>query len=268
MISQTTLSDEILWHLGPDARGRVAAVSSLADDPQYSDIAGQWPTSVPRLAGHSETLLHSSPELVIIASFTAPETQALLRSQNIRLRVLDGFAGFSDYRKHVRAIASDLGLTEVGHAYLRDFDRRIDNLRARIVAPSPRLSVVSWHAGNTAGTGTSFDDVADLLSLQNLPAVHGRTGHFNLAGEQLVAWDPDVIVTACLPSPPPTNGCVEAERTLAATPGIAATQAARNHGLMAIPPNLLFSSGSGMLEAAEYMHTQLVERNLIPGVTP
>ncbi len=272
VISQTALSDEILWNLGPEARARVAAISSLADDPQYSDVAGRWPTDVPRLAGQSEALLARTPDLVIIASFTAPETQAMLRAQKVKLRVLDGFTGFADYRTHVRAIAGDLGLQAAGDTYLRSFDTQLQQLKSRVVEASPRPRVVTWHAGNTAGSQTTFQALTDTLALENIPAANGRTGHFALTGEQLIAWDPDIIVTACAPDLATDNGvengCVRAERQLAAMPGIAATKAARNRGVLAIPPRMLFSSGSGMLDACEYMHTQMIERKLAPGATP
>jgi len=270
VISQTVVSDEILWNLGPEARGRVLAVSSLADDPNYSDIANRWEREVPRMRGTSESLLASNPDLVVIATFTAPETQAVLRAQNIRLRVLDGFRGFADYRSHTRNIAADLGIPQQAATYLKTFDLQLADLRSRVLPRDKPLTVVSWHAGMTAGSDTSFDALAGTLGLQNLPAAQGRSGHFAVTGEQVVAWDPEVLVTACLPTPPGDNrnGCLRAQVELAAAPGIAATRAARHDGIVAIPGHMLFSSGSGMLDAANSMHIQLIERKLLRGVTP
>ncbi len=41
IVSQTLLSDEILWDLGPQVRAHVIAVSKLADDPRYSSVVGR-----------------------------------------------------------------------------------------------------------------------------------------------------------------------------------------------------------------------------------
>src|SRR5690606_372695 len=78
IVSQVVTSDEILWELGDEVRARVAGVSIMADDPTYSGVANSWPSSVPRVPGTSEALVAARPDLVIVASFTSPETRALL----------------------------------------------------------------------------------------------------------------------------------------------------------------------------------------------
>ncbi len=256
VLSQTVLSDEILWALGPEARARVVGVSVMADDPRYSRIAGTWPDSVPRLAVTSEGLLARAPDLVVIASFTSPEIKALLAAQHVRLLELDSFTGFTDYRQHVRALASAVETT--GEPLLTALDTRLAALAARRPAIAP--TAVSWGDGYAATGATTFADIAAAAGLVNLPERKGLSGHVPVAMEQLVAWDPEIIVVSCPAITPDDPACAHAEATFAAGPGITATRAARNHGVIAIPARDLGSTGEGMLVAAEILQARILAR--------
>lgn len=255
VVSQTILSDEVLWALGPDARARVVGVSSLADDVRYSGIADVWPADVPRRALTSEGLLALDPDLAIIASFTSPEVRALLAGRGVRLLELQSFTGFDDYRAHVRRIAAAVDQARAGERLLADFDRRIAGLKA--ARPAVRLGAVSWGDGHTAGGGTSFDDIADAAGLYNLSKEKGFFGHVPLALELLVAWDPEVLVVACPATGPDDPACREAEAATAALPGVRATAAARAGRVVAVPARALASTGEGMALAAEVLQARL-----------
>jgi ABC-type Fe3+-hydroxamate transport system substrate-binding protein len=258
VLSQTVLSDEILWALGPEARARVVGVSVMADDPRYSRVAGVWPADVPRLAVTSEGLLARDPDLVVIASFTTPEIKALLAGQHVRLLQFDDFTGFADYRRHLRALAAAVDAAPAGEAMLADLDRRLAALETH--RPELPLSAVSWGDGYAATGGTTFADIARAVGLVNLPEQEGLSGHVPVAMERLVAWDPAVIVISCPAIAADDPACPAAERAFAAGPGLAATRAARTGGVVAIPARDLGSTGEGMLVAAELLQARLLAR--------
>jgi iron complex transport system substrate-binding protein len=241
--SLVVLSDEVLWDLGPAAQRTVVAVSSMADDARYCRVAGRWPASLPRAAGTSEALLALSPTLVILASFTAAETRRLLERAGLRLLVLETFDGFADYRSNVRAIAGVISLPDAGEQLVAQFDARLDRLR-RPATAGPR--VVSWNEGSVPGAGTTFDDVATAAGYRNVPTLEGRTGHLQISVEQLVTWDPDVIVIPC-----GYDDCTKTARELADRPGIRATRAAREGAVLGVPSRALYSTGAGMLDVVE-----------------
>lgn len=253
--SQTIISDEVLWALGPATRARVVAVSTLADDPRYSGAAGVWPPAVPRRAMTSEGILSLSPDLAIIASFTAPEVRALLQDHGVRMLELSRFSGFDDYRAHVRTIAAAVDAAADGERLIAAFDRRIAGLAGP--RPSAPLPAVSWGDGHAAAAGTTFDDIARTAGLTNMAAEQGLIGHIAVPLEQLVAWDPAVLVVSCPAVAPDDPACRTAEQDAAALPGVAATRAARDGRIVAVPARELSSTGEGMVTAAEILQSRL-----------
>ena len=241
--SQTIFSDEVLWRLGPSTQARVVAVSRLADDPGYSSVAGQWPTSVARSPLTSEALLASEADLVFVADFTAIETRELLTQSGVATVTLTGFSGFDDWRRNVAAVADAVGQADAGRALVQRFDAELASKSAQAASDGP--TVVSWAAGNVAGSGTTFDDVARAAGLRNLAADQGIVGHKPVTVEQLVAWNPEMMVVPCEGD----LDCGAVAARIAAQPGIAATRAATNAAVLAVPTRILYSSGWAMLEA-------------------
>jgi iron complex transport system substrate-binding protein len=248
VVSQVVFADEELWALGEPARARVIAVSTMADDPQYSGAAGLWPAAVPRIGG-SEAIVAVAPDLVVIAEFTAPETRSVLEQLGIRTLLLRGFDGFDDYRVHIRELGAALGASAAAEQRIEGFDRRLDEVRAPSSA-TPMLGIVSWQEGTIAGAGTIFADQAAAAGLRELGGEHGIVGHRSIALETLVAWDPELIAIGC------DDDCPAAERSFAARPGIALTRAAREDGIIAVPTHILYSSGYGMLEVVALLRAR------------
>lgn len=242
LASQTVLSDEVLWELGPAVRDRVVAVSVMADDPRYSAVVDRWPEAVPRLAGTSEALLALKPGYTFVASFTSAEARALLDRHGAPTHVLDGFTGFADYRRHVGDIARLAGAEQAGRALVERFDGELARLSRDV--PTPAVGLVSFNEGVIAGRDTSFHDVALAAGFRNIAAEHEITGHRSISDELLVSWDPAVIVIPC--GPP---SCDASERAFAQRPGFSATRAAREGGVIALPPDNLYSVGRGMIAA-------------------
>jgi ABC-type Fe3+-hydroxamate transport system substrate-binding protein len=250
--SQTVLADEVLWDLGPTVHPIVVAVSPMADDPRYSRVVGRWPPEIPRAAGTSEALLALMPTLVVLASFTAPETRQLLEQAGLRTLVLDRFDGFDDYRTNVRAIAAAVQAAAEGERVVAEFDARLATLR---LEPGARPRVVSWNEGSVPAAGTTFDDAAAAAGWINLPAQEGRRGHLQVSVEQLVAWDPDALVVPCGPASGDATAqgpaCAEAAAELAALPGLRATRAARAGAVIGVPSHALYSTGTAMLDIVQ-----------------
>jgi iron complex transport system substrate-binding protein len=243
IVSQTVISDEILWDLGQSVHARVVGVSKMADDPTYSGVAGQWPQTVPRIPGSSEALIAARPDLVVVAEFTAIETTALLQQAGIEVLRLEGFSGFDDFRRHVMRLADAVDAPQRGRALVRRFDAE---LQRTSVEPGPDApTVVSWIGGTVAGANTIFDDESRAAGLINAAATGGLAGHGPVAVEQVVAWNPRILVTSC------AGDCDRARRQLAALPGLSSTAAVRGGHVVALEPRLLYSSGFGMVQVVQ-----------------
>jgi iron complex transport system substrate-binding protein len=247
LVSQTVISDEILWELGEDVRTRVVGVSKMADDPTYSGIVGKWPTHVPRVPGSNEALVAARPDLVMLADFTSAETKALLEHAGIATLVLEGFDGFDAFRRHTRTVAERIEARAEGEALIRRFDEAL--AAHEVQERSAGATVVSWVEGMVAGAGTTFDDQARAAGLVNAAALHGVRGHRSIPVELLTTWNPDIIVTGC------HEDCEAARERIASAPGLAATTAARSGRIVAIESRLLYSTGLGMVEVVKILRT-------------
>lgn len=245
VVSQVVFADEVLFELGPDARARVVGVSAMADDPRYSAVADRWPAEVARIGGGVEAIVAATPDLVVLADFSAAETRAALAGLHIPTLTLSRFDGFADYRTHVHELAAAVGATAAGADAIAAFDRRLAALRR---APRADATVVSWQEGSTAAAHTIFADEAEAAGMVVLAAEHGLVGHAPLALEQLVAWDPAYIVVPCDAAP-----CEAVAAEFGARAGVAATRAARAGQVIAAPSHLLYSTGPGMLDMVELL---------------
>lgn len=247
--SQTIPSDEILWALGEEVRPRVIAVSTLVDDARYSTIVGAWPPEVLRAPVTSEEILALQPDLAIVADFTAAETLALVEHAGVGLLRLSGFDGFDDHRRHVGEVAAATGAQAAGARLVQRFDARLEALRA---APGgPRPTILSLNEGNVAGAGTTFADICDAAGFDNAAARAGIEGHQRVSLEQIVAWDPEVLVVPCGPD--------DAEAVVAqasARAGMAATRAVRSGAVVPVPSPLLYSAGAAMLDVVERLRAR------------
>ena len=257
VVSQTNLSDEILFALGPEVQQRVIAVSKFADDPRYSSVAKQWPPKVRRLSARAEDLLHLQPDLVILANFSSAEVRSLIQAMGVPTLSLEGFSGFEDYRRHVRTIAGALGLPQRGEDLVARFDQKLKDIGPEDPA-SPEDSasedpasndpkrgtaaqVLSWNEGIVAGARTTFHDAAEHAGLRNLPTEKGLRGHRRIRFEQLATWNPGLIVLGC------ALDCAQARAQFVSSPAAATLEAVKNGRILTVPNRVLSATGRDML---------------------
>ncbi|MBV1860654.1 MAG: ABC transporter substrate-binding protein [Nannocystaceae bacterium] len=248
--SVTIDSDATLWALGEEVRGKVVAVSALVDDARYSPIPGTWPADIPRVKGTSESLLALQPSVAFLAEWSDPSGRALLAQSNIEVVVLSGYGGFEDYRARVAKIAQATDAVSSGETLIEAFDESLRAARSRAGAG---LSIVSYASGNVAAAGTTFADEAEAAGFVNLPSREGLEGHPGVSLEQLVAWQPAVIVIPC------EADCTQTEAAFAQQPGVDATPAAKQDRIIAIEGPLLFATGPRMLEVTRALTARIEE---------
>ena len=78
IISQTLATDEILLAICP--LNRLMAVSTLALDPQYSNVVASARQVAQYVSDNVEQILSLQPDLVFVASYTRAETLELLKT--------------------------------------------------------------------------------------------------------------------------------------------------------------------------------------------
>lgn len=248
--SVTIDSDATLWALGEATRAQVVAVSALVDDARYSPIVDVWPAELPRVTGTSESLVALRPTVAFVAEWSDPTGRSLLEQAGIDVVVLSGYGGFDDYKARVRTIARAVGAAERGEALVTAFESDVADATSSV---GRGKTIISYSSGNVAAAGTTFADEAEAAGFVNLAAREGLEGHVQVSLEQLVAWQPDVIVVPC------EADCAATERAFATQPGVAATPAAKAGLIVALDPVLLFATGPRMVEVTRALGVRLAE---------
>ena len=204
IVSQTLASDEILFALIDHAR--IVGVSTLASDPNYSNIVAEATAlGAPRIK-NAEDVIVLKPDLIFVASYSRAEVVDLLRASGapvFRFASFDSIADLLDVIRTLgRAVGAETQADTPGRPTSSDACRRCGTAPVP-AGPPPRVLSFS-PAGQSAGKNTTFDDIVRYAGGINVAAEHGFSGFPRLSVEQLLAWDPDVVVTGARPAMRPT----------------------------------------------------------------
>src|SRR5690625_20342 len=174
-------------------RQRIASLTVLADRPESSYMAA-LAEGIPGNQGLAEEEVPLAPDLVIATSFTDPLRLALLRRLGIRVERVDPPGRLDEVAAHLREVAEMVGEQARGEELVAAMEERLEALRSQAAARPPRRAAVYGPNGVTAGAGTMLDDLMTAAGLRNLAAEQGGVGYRHLALEQLLAWQPEVLV--------------------------------------------------------------------------
>lgn len=218
--------------------------------------------SIPRVSGFGtpniETLLALAPDIVVACGLEKPETLAVLRQSGIRVVNVQpkGFmAGFPELFDAIRAIGQATGRAAEAQALVSHMETELQAVAARVTAIEevrrPRVFVeIDKSPLMTAGGGSFIDDLIARAGGRNV-AHNIRSAYPRIDPEQVIAWDPQVILVAHADAPG------EAAKRLAAQIGWSNICAVRQRRIIDdIDPDLLFRPGPRLVEGV----TQLEER--------
>src|ERR1035438_4361596 len=107
VVSQSVGTDELLLALADP--GQIAALSHISHDSRYSPVAEDAKRFPAIKDSDAESVLRFRPDLVLAASYTRPETLALLKRAGVRMVVLDRFDTLEDVYASIRTLGRELG---------------------------------------------------------------------------------------------------------------------------------------------------------------
>ena len=119
-------------------------------------------------------------------------------------------------------------------------------------AGRPPLRVLSFSGGFTAGRGTTFDDIVRHANAVNEAAARGIEKFPRLSEEQVLAWNPDVLVAGALP-----GEADSVRRRLLNGPGVGQTTAARRNQIVLIESRRLLAVSPHIVDAVEQLADSL-----------
>jgi iron complex transport system substrate-binding protein len=235
--------------------------SALHDEPpQFASIAKFE-------AYLAEPVLALRPDLVVIDPWQAPETSARLREAGVNVLALPEVHGLEDAYAALRAVAQAVGELERAEQLQGELQARCERLRERAAKraegrePLRALCYSNFGgSGSTAGTGTTVHTMFELVGLRNLSAERGTVGHAAATFEDLLALDPDLIVTS---QPLKMGEGSSGDRggasgkLLRTEPMLAGLRAVREDRIVALPAWLFASGSHELVTGAEKLESEI-----------
>jgi len=194
VVSQTVGTDELLLALADP--GQIAALSHISHDAQFSPVAAEARRFPAIKDSDAESVLRYRPDLVLAASFTRPETLALLKRAGVRLVVLDRFDTLEDIYASLRVLGRELGQEARAEALITQCRGRVDALAARLKDVKPVRVLSAGVYPFTSGAGTTFQDLCDHAGALNVATEAGLKGHAPTPSEKLLVWNIEVLVAS------------------------------------------------------------------------
>lgn len=266
ILSGSLASDEIILELLDRVHGldRLLAVSTLADDRLYSNIA-PVPTAVKgRFAADLEGALALRPDLVILASFNKPETLERFKAAKVQTHVLGNFVALGDVTANITALGELLGTPAAAAALRHETEDAIAAAARKIPPGVTRPTVLDFHPGGTvSGAETLFDAIVAVAGGDNLAAKQGLKGWPAISAETLAGMAPDVIVAA---GEEKDRGAVA--QLLATTPGWKSMRNAGKARLVLIPERQLSATSHHIVKAIEKLNQGLFSTVPAPNGAP
>ena len=244
VVSQTVGTDDLLMAIADP--GQIAALSHLARDARYSPSAKAALRFPCLRTGEAEDILKFRPDLVLVASYTQPETVALLRRARVKVLEVDQFDSLDDLFANTRTIGRALGRQDRAEQLVREWLARIQALAEQLKGCRPvRVLAVGFYPF-TAGAGTTFQDICDHAGALNVAAEQGLKGHAPTPGEKILGWKVDVLVA-------PWEEGMDLRARLRDLPPYKFMKAFKDGRVVPLPGALMASTSQARLDAYEWL---------------
>ncbi len=197
IVSVSVASDQILLQIlnTPEARKRILALSSLADDTRYSLLPPEFLKEIPhRVGANIEQLLSLKSDLIIAASFNKPEFISMLRKLKMKVHIMEGFQSLEDLKRHTLHIGKLIGAELEAQKLIQGLTdtlvtfKRTNHTEKKILIILPDRTLV--------GKDTLLDDMLTFVGFKNLARDLGIVGWQKITEEKLIKIQPDYILTS------------------------------------------------------------------------
>ena len=249
IVSQSLARDEMLFPMV--APERLVGLSSLSRDATYSNVVVEARRHPAPSIESAEDIVRLRPDLIFVTTYSRAEVVTVLESTGAPVYRLANFDDLDGVITNLRRIGAAVGEEAAAERMVAEMQRRLAAVAARR-AGRPPLRVLSFSGGFTAGRGTSFDDIVRRAGAVNEAAARGIDKFPRLSEEQVLAWNPDVLVAGALPG--------EADRVrqrLLDGPGLAQTTAARRGQIVIMDARLLLAVSPHVVDAVEQLADSL-----------
>ncbi|MBP1625568.1 MAG: periplasmic binding protein [Holophagaceae bacterium] len=244
VVSHTVGTDDLLLAVADP--GQIAALSHLSRDPKFSVHAKENQRFPVIRDSEAESILRYKPDLVLVTNYSRPEVVELLKRSGIKLMLFDRFESLEDAYANLRRLGQTMGHPERAEAIIQQTRTRVAELERRLAGVKPRRVMSAAVYPFVAGADTTFHDICLHAGAINVAAEAGLRGHQPIPTEQVLRWNPEVLV-----------GPKDEEKDLASilrqTPPYKYLPALKYGNLILIPGALLASTTHTRVDAYEWM---------------
>lgn len=195
IVSVGISSDEIL--LGLVGQDRIAALSHMADDPGFSNIAGQINGIHHRVRkDDSEAILALHPDLVIVPDFMDAALIQTLRDLALSVYQYRTPQSVRDVEAVIREIAGVVGEMEEGEKIIQRMEKRLETLRktlGHIPEDKQKEILLMRPHGAFFSPKSNFKDICRLAGARDVTQKIRDTRLRKLSQEEIIQLDPDII---------------------------------------------------------------------------
>lgn len=195
VVSLNLCTDQLALMLA--APGQLVSVTHLAADPMMSVMADEAATYTLN-HGRAEEIHALNPDLVLATVWTPRHTVSLLRRLGVEVAEMPLALSINEIPANIARIGAVLGRETQAEALIAEFQAGLEALAVQQAAPTDTPPRAVLHNANnyTTGSGTMAGQLLALAGLANIAEEAGITGGGNLAMEQIVMLDPDLVIQA------------------------------------------------------------------------
>jgi iron complex transport system substrate-binding protein len=257
IVSQTLATDEILMAICEPQR--IAALSSEADNPQYSNIIEEAKQVRGRVSGSAEQILQLKPDLIFVASYSKAEFYELLKAANAPFYRFSNFDKIEDIKSNIRIVGYAIGEDQKAEDLVLKMEREIEATKSRTPKHAKPLRVMSYSlSGYTAGANTLFDEILKTVGAVNVSTENKIEGFGKISSEQLTKWNPDVIIAS------EDRKDIEITRqNLLNNAAVAVTNAGKNKRVIVLPNDTFLSISHHVTKAIDQISQELYKNNTV-----
>ncbi|SIS65996.1 ABC transporter substrate-binding protein [Alicyclobacillus vulcanalis] len=224
IVSGSEGTDEILVSLVP--KSRIALVTTLASNPEYSNVVSQV-KGIPAWSGDDpEQALAVHPDLVLEAGYVNQKVLDQLHQAGVPLYSfsLNDFDSIFDIERNILTVGRLVGEPAKANAVVSNMKQQLAQIE-RAVQGQPRPTVLDYGSyGYAAGRDTTVDDI--IRDAGGVNVAHSLSGWQKITDEQIVKWNPSVIIDS--------SDDAAFLKKLASDPALQSVAAVREHHLYAI----------------------------------
>jgi iron complex transport system substrate-binding protein len=189
-----SVDETLLPIVGPE---RFAAVTALSQDPGISNVAVQASQVEHAIVSSEDTeqIIALEPDLVFVASFTAPESIQQLRDAGLTVFATNYPVGLDAVRENTRLIGQAVGEEDAAEALIADMDAQIEAVGAAVGEQAAPKRVLYLTPGNyTSGVNSTISEVIAAGGGVDVSAEMGMDQMSPLSDEFIIEQNPDVIL--------------------------------------------------------------------------